>query len=547
MLRQSCTLTAFLLAVVFLAPCGSRLAYAQPAFDIVDRQSVARGPMLATIGRFGRQGATAVAVASGITDEIALFPIADGGKLGEPARLSVGHNPRGLIAINLDDDDIEDLIAIDELGGPREALLLAFINAGGAFHQPNELPIETSVVRATRTGNFDGFPPQDIVTANGRLGTVSIVTVRRGLLSPEPNLFITGETTDVAALDLDDDGLDDLAVLTERDDGLSVVTTLRSELGGFVLLPPAAELDINGVRMTRGDYNNDGAIDLAVVAKGPSNLEYSIRLLLARSPRPEIGEPRFDIESFSFPCPPDIRGRPTRCTLNDLVSADFDRDGSDDLAISMPAPRVVAILPRERVGELGPPLYLPFAGIPQGLAAGDVSGDGVADLVITESSDDAVSIAVSIVPPLLEAGASCTAAGECETGACVDAVCCLQAQCALSERCDITGLRGNCTRPLGPGSACDKDEDCRSAMCSARAPATGVCLSGMTNGNCGGDCNEDGAITVDEILLIIQIGLGEATLGVCESADRSEDGQITVDEIIMAVDIALDGCPAAEP
>jgi len=61
---------------------------------------------------------------------------------------------------------------------------------------------------------------------------------------------------------------------------------------------------------------------------------------------------------------------------------------------------------------------------------------------------------------------------------------------------------------------------------------------------CVGDCNDDRTVTVDEILLIAGIALGEADIATCPAGDVTSDGQITVDEIIAAVNSALNGCEA---
>jgi hypothetical protein len=67
----------------------------------------------------------------------------------------------------------------------------------------------------------------------------------------------------------------------------------------------------------------------------------------------------------------------------------------------------------------------------------------------------------------------------------------------------------------------------------------------VTPGNeCLGDCDRDGAVTIDEIITGVNIALDSALLGRCPVFDGSDDGAVTVDEIITAVTYALVGCPA---
>ncbi len=61
---------------------------------------------------------------------------------------------------------------------------------------------------------------------------------------------------------------------------------------------------------------------------------------------------------------------------------------------------------------------------------------------------------------------------------------------------------------------------------------------------CGGDCGGDGEVTVDEVLTLVNIALGNVDISGCTAGDLSGEGEITVDEIITAVQHALDGCPA---
>jgi hypothetical protein len=59
---------------------------------------------------------------------------------------------------------------------------------------------------------------------------------------------------------------------------------------------------------------------------------------------------------------------------------------------------------------------------------------------------------------------------------------------------------------------------------------------------CVGDCGEDGQVTVDEILTMVNIALGNLDVSHCLTGDANNDNQITVDEILTAVNNALNGC-----
>jgi len=62
-----------------------------------------------------------------------------------------------------------------------------------------------------------------------------------------------------------------------------------------------------------------------------------------------------------------------------------------------------------------------------------------------------------------------------------------------------------------------------------------------------GDCNTDDSVTVDEILLGVNIALGNLSISQCPGFDGNGDGTTTVDEIITAVNYALKGLPPLPP
>jgi hypothetical protein len=62
---------------------------------------------------------------------------------------------------------------------------------------------------------------------------------------------------------------------------------------------------------------------------------------------------------------------------------------------------------------------------------------------------------------------------------------------------------------------------------------------------CSGDCNGDDVVTVNELLLAVNIAtMDSVPIALCPSADANGDGSVTIDEIVVAVDHALNGCTA---
>ena len=59
---------------------------------------------------------------------------------------------------------------------------------------------------------------------------------------------------------------------------------------------------------------------------------------------------------------------------------------------------------------------------------------------------------------------------------------------------------------------------------------------------CTGSCSGE-PVTVSNILLCANIALGSPPIADCLACDGNQDGSVTVDELLAAVRYALDGCP----
>lgn len=61
---------------------------------------------------------------------------------------------------------------------------------------------------------------------------------------------------------------------------------------------------------------------------------------------------------------------------------------------------------------------------------------------------------------------------------------------------------------------------------------------------CTGDCDDDGSVSIAELVMLVDVALNSAGVARCPAGDANGDGAITIDELIAAVSAALQGCPA---
>jgi hypothetical protein len=62
-------------------------------------------------------------------------------------------------------------------------------------------------------------------------------------------------------------------------------------------------------------------------------------------------------------------------------------------------------------------------------------------------------------------------------------------------------------------------------------------------GKCAGDCNDNGEVSIDDLVAVVNVSLGNMPMSACPSADADPtDGRVTIDEVIRSVRGALYGC-----
>jgi hypothetical protein len=118
--------------------------------------------------------------------------------------------------------------------------------------------------------------------------------------------------------------------------------------------------------------------------------------------------------------------------------------------------------------------------------------------------------------------------------------------CGVSDCCDIRD-DGGCEDAACEDCVCAMDDFCCSGVwdgsCADTAAdacnSTCLCLPIAT---CVGDCNGDGEVNINELIIGVGISLTTRPVTDCPSIDQNSDGQVLINELVLAVNAALSGC-----
>jgi cysteine-rich repeat protein len=121
-----------------------------------------------------------------------------------------------------------------------------------------------------------------------------------------------------------------------------------------------------------------------------------------------------------------------------------------------------------------------------------------------------------------------------------------------SEECDDgnsvsdDGCESNCT--LSPPETPTATRTATPTRTATRtATATHTRTPTRTPTPCTGACDGGTAVTVDGLLTMVTIALGNRSVSACQAGDTDRDGRITIDEVLRAVSNALYGCGVVPP
>jgi hypothetical protein len=100
-----------------------------------------------------------------------------------------------------------------------------------------------------------------------------------------------------------------------------------------------------------------------------------------------------------------------------------------------------------------------------------------------------------------------------------------------------------CQPPMRCAAELSRCGGLRTLFAAAVLVATLVLPALSQAAECVGDCNDDGEVLVNELIIGVNIALGTDSIDSCPIFDENQDGKVTVNELIKAVNYALEGCP----
>jgi FG-GAP-like repeat/FG-GAP repeat len=287
---------------------------------------------------------------------------------------SAGYGPESVIAVDLNGDGYLDLA----IGNQASANVTVRLGQGDGTFGPKRTYYVGGHATAIAAGDLNNDGAPDLVVGDILKGDTIAVLLNNGDGTFQNPTYVTvGDDPDGIAIgDFNADGNLDLAVSNL---GSSTVSILLGKGNGTFQAPVNYTVGIFPEPPVTADLNGDGVLDLALTSGGDT--EGYVMVMLG------VGD-----GTFHPPVNYSIGSPLGQC--NNIVVADFNGDHYPDLAVAnvvnLTITGEVAVLLNEGDGTFREGVNYPVNGVTWWVAAGDINGDGIEDLVATGTGSAAV-------------------------------------------------------------------------------------------------------------------------------------------------------------
>jgi FG-GAP-like repeat/FG-GAP repeat len=350
------------------------------------RFAVGTGPGSVAIADFNRDGKLDIVTANEQSGGASVL-LGDGKGSFSPAPGSpfpAGHAPNDIAVGDFNRDGCLDLAFANT---ETQQLTVLLGDCRGSFAPAPHSPFTVVVrphVHGVATGDFNGDGNLDLVTDSWAENRLEILfgDGKGGFITPGSYVAVGKHPYQrVRVADLIGDGKAD--IVSPNLEGDNVTILLSDGKGGFRQPPgspfPCGDSPFN---VAIGDVNGDGIPDLAIVNSPSSTADRTgqdgLTILLGDG---RGGFARMAGSPFVTPKRPNM-----------VAIGDINGDGVADVVVSNPDSDTITIFMMSRKDAVTSRSTLSVPGHPKGLAIRDLNGDGKADIVVTNEAANTVTV-----------------------------------------------------------------------------------------------------------------------------------------------------------
>jgi hypothetical protein len=333
----------WLLAALLVPGCGGSDSPDLPAGRVplaprIQQLDSGSAPLFVRFGDLDGDGHPEVVASDRRGNALNLLFVATDGTLSRRQSIALPHSPAESAILDVNSDGRNDIVVAYR---SSNAVGVWTQDAAGAFGEQSSLSVGEAP-QGVRVADFDNDGRADLAVSNVRSDSVSVLFGRANGFEPAVNFPVGTAPVQIDAAEWTGDGRADLAVSNFGSNSVSLLyaSGARSFVAG-----PVLSVGVEPFGIESPDLNGDGLRDLVVANEGDGTLS---RFLFSAS-GPGAGE--------KFP----VGAKPDQ-----IVILDVDRDGSDELLVTLEEESGVAVV-RNFGGRLERAVVLPTQGGPVGI------------------------------------------------------------------------------------------------------------------------------------------------------------------------------------